>query len=47
MNTKVKLIHISALGLENARDSKYAMSKINGEKLLREIFLKQQLLSHH
>ena len=32
---KVKLVHISALGLENAKDSRYAMSKISGEKLIR------------
>ena len=34
---KVKLIHISALGLENAKDSKYANSKISGEKFIRSI----------
>ena len=28
---KVKLIHISALGLENAKDSEYAKSKLDGE----------------
>ena len=33
---KTKLIHISALGLENANDSKYAVSKVNGEKFIRE-----------
>jgi uncharacterized protein YbjT (DUF2867 family) len=33
---KKKLIHISSLGLENAHDSKYASSKVNGEKLIRK-----------
>ena len=26
-----KFIHLSALGIEKAKDSKYAMSKLNGE----------------
>ena len=39
---KVKLVHISALGLENAKDSRYAMSKISGEKLIRSACLKPQ-----
>ncbi len=34
---KVKFVHISALGLELAKDSKYATSKIIGEKFIREI----------
>ena len=34
---KVKFVHISALGLDNVKDSKYASSKINGEKFVREI----------
>ena len=34
---KVKFVHISALGLESAKDSKYASSKINGERFIREI----------
>ena len=34
---KVKFVHISALGLELAKDSQYASSKINGEKSIREI----------
>ncbi len=34
---KVKFVHISALGLELAKDSKYASSKINGENFIREI----------
>ena len=29
-----KLIHLSALGIENAKDSNYALSKIEGEKKL-------------
>ena len=33
----VKLVHISALGLENAHDSKYAKSKITGENSIRNI----------
>ena len=34
---KVKFVHISALGLESAKDSKYASSKINGEKFIKGI----------
>ena len=34
---KVKFVHISALGLELAKDSEYALSKINGEKFIRDI----------
>tara|TARA_Y100001980_G_C14504646_1_gene280312 strand:- start:267 stop:1211 length:945 start_codon:yes stop_codon:yes gene_type:complete len=34
---KVKFVHISALGVDNVKDSKYAFSKTNGEKLIREI----------
>ncbi len=30
-----KLIHLSALGLENARDSLYAVSKLNGEESIK------------
>ncbi len=33
-----QLIHISALGIEDALDSKYAISKINGENEIKEIF---------
>ena len=36
-NKKVKLIHLSALGLEKAQDSKYALSKISGEKQIEKI----------
>ena len=31
-----KFIHISALGLEDAKDSVYAKSKVNGEKIIRQ-----------
>ena len=34
----VNLIHVSALALDKATDSKYAQSKINGEKKIRENF---------
>ena len=34
----VDLIHVSALGLDKAIDSRYAQSKINGEKKIRENF---------
>ena len=34
---KVKFLHLSALGLNKAQDSKYASSKILGEKNIREI----------
>ena len=33
-----KLIHLSALGVENAIESKYARSKLNGENLVRQNF---------
>ena len=33
-----KFIHISALGIENAKDSKYASSKLDGETKIRENF---------
>ena len=33
-----KFIHISALGIENAKDSKYASSKLDGERKIRENF---------
>ncbi len=42
---KVKqFIHISALGIEKAIDSKYAESKINGEKAVRENFPKTTII---
>ena len=33
-----KFIHVSALGIENAIDSKYALSKIDGEKRVKQNF---------
>ena len=32
------LIHLSALGLEKAKDSKYAKSKTDGEKGIKEVY---------
>tara|TARA_B100001057_G_scaffold250170_1_gene250415 strand:+ start:9755 stop:10702 length:948 start_codon:yes stop_codon:yes gene_type:complete len=37
-NNVRKFIHISALGVEKARDSKYANSKLNGENAVRKNF---------
>ena len=37
-NNVSKFIHISALGIEKARDSKYANSKLNGENAIRKNF---------
>ena len=39
-----QFIHISALGIEKAIDSKYAKSKINGEKAVRENFPKTTII---
>ncbi len=39
-----KLIHISALGVERALDSKYAISKVQGEKNIIQNFLKTVIL---
>ena len=39
-----KLIHISALGIENALDSNYAKSKLEGEKRIRENFDRSVIL---
>ncbi len=33
-----QFIHISALGVENAKDSKYALSKFDGEKIVKKNF---------
>ena len=33
-----KFIHLSALGIENAKDSKYAASKLNGEIVVSKNF---------
>ena len=37
-NSLKQFIHISALGIELAKDSKYAMSKLNGEKYVKQNF---------
>ena len=37
-NSLKQFIHLSALGIESATDSKYATSKINGEKKVRQNF---------
>ena len=37
-NNVHKFIHISALGIENAKDSKYAISKLKGENAVRKNF---------
>ena len=39
-----KFIHISALGIEKAQNSKYAMSKLNGENAIRKKFKKAIIL---
>ena len=39
-----KFIHLSALGIEKAIDSKYALSKLNGEKRVRENFNKSIII---
>ena len=39
-----KFIHLSALGVEKAIDSKYANSKLNGEKRVRENFKKSIII---
>ena len=39
-----KFIHISALGIEKATDSKYAMSKLDGEKRIKENFKKSIII---
>ena len=38
------MIHVSALGVEKARDSKYAISKLNGEKNVLKCFNKAIIL---
>ena len=43
-NNLDQLIHVSALGVEKALDSKYAKSKSNGEKLIKQNFLKSTIL---
>ena len=39
-----ELIHFSALGVEKATDSKYAKSKLNGEKIIRQNFAKATII---
>ncbi len=39
-----KFIHLSALGIENAKESKYALSKIEGEKRIKENFKKSIII---
>ena len=39
-----KFIHLSALGIEKAKDSKYAMSKLNGEKAIQKNFKESIIL---
>jgi NADH dehydrogenase len=39
-----QFIHISALGIEKATDSKYAQSKIKGEKIIRENFSRATII---
>jgi len=39
-----KFIHLSALGIEKANDSNYAMSKLDGEKRIKENFKKSIIL---
>ena len=43
-NRDVDLIHVSALALNKAKDSKYAQSKIKGENKIRENFLKATII---
>ncbi len=43
-NSLEQFIHISALGIENATDSKYATSKLSGEKKVRQNFPKSVIL---
>ena len=43
-NSLEQFIHISALGIETANDSKYAMSKLRGEKNVRQNFSNSVIL---
>ncbi len=43
-NSIDQFIHLSALGIESATDSKYALSKLNGEKKVRQNFPKTVIL---
>ncbi len=40
----VDLVHVSALALNEAKDSKYAQSKVNGEKKIRENLLEATII---
>ena len=44
-NSIKQFIHLSALGIEAAKDSQYAMSKISGEKSVRQNFPDSIILS--
>ena len=39
-----QFIHLSALGLDQATDSNYAVSKLQGEKKIKDIFKKSTIL---
>lgn len=39
-----QFVHVSALGIEKATDSKYAQSKVNGEKIIKENFPKATII---
>ena len=43
-NNVKQFIHVSALGLEEALDSEYAKSKIDGEKKIKEVFTNATIL---
>tara|TARA_Y100000590_G_scaffold249602_1_gene280411 strand:- start:3898 stop:4845 length:948 start_codon:yes stop_codon:yes gene_type:complete len=43
-NKLEQFVHVSALGIEKATDSKYATSKINGENVVKENFNKSVIL---
>tara|TARA_B100000989_G_scaffold289623_1_gene261723 strand:+ start:399 stop:1355 length:957 start_codon:yes stop_codon:yes gene_type:complete len=43
-NSLEQFIHVSALGIENATDSKYATSKLSGEKKVKQNFPKSVIL---
>ena len=45
-NNLKQFIHISALGIDDAIDSKYALSKINGETEIKNTFEKYIILKH-
>ncbi len=43
-NNVEQLIHLSALGIEKAKDSEYAKSKLNGENVIKKNFEKSTIL---